>query len=119
MTTAPRPLPIRPDKPVLVLDESGVTLPRHGFTVPWSQISAVRLMPLPRGTGRSGAHRIVGFVLADEEQTLRTAPPRLVKRMRRSKSYFGNPLVIVDKSLTSEAAAITQAAHALAGVPCD
>ncbi|MGP3955506.1 hypothetical protein ACTWPT_05870 [Nonomuraea sp. 3N208] len=112
-------LSVRLDKPVLVLAESGVSLPRHGFTVPWPQISAIRLMPLPRGTGRSGSHRIVGFVLADEKHTLRTAPPRLAKQMRRSKSYFGNPLVIADKSLTSDAAAIVQAARALADVPSE
>ncbi|MFG1707055.1 hypothetical protein ACFLIM_28065 [Nonomuraea sp. M3C6] len=47
------------------------------------------------------------------------APPRLAKQIRHSKSYFGNPLVIADKSLTSDAAAITQVARALAGVPCD
>ncbi|MFC7590495.1 hypothetical protein ACFQYP_47490 [Nonomuraea antimicrobica] len=112
-------LSVRLDKPVLVLDESGVTLPRRGFTITWPQISAIRLMPLPRGTGRNGSHRIVGFMLADEEHTLRMAPPRLAKQMRRSNSYFGVPLVIADKSLTSDAAAIVQAARALANVPCE
>ncbi|GLX02193.1 hypothetical protein [Microtetraspora sp. NBRC 16547] len=106
----------RSDEPVLVLDATGIALPQVDVTVTWAQIVAVRLLPMPAGTGRRGVHRIVVFVPVDSERIIASASPRSARAMRRAMAYYGSPLVILDKGLTSSAAEITRAAEAVGGI---
>jgi hypothetical protein len=105
-----RVLPRR-DKPVLTLDSGGVSLPQSDFTLPWHQIATVRVLPMPHGAGRRGRHRVVTFVPDDVEQVIQSAPPKLAKSMRRATAFYGSPLVVIDKGLTSSADEITRAAE--------
>jgi hypothetical protein len=105
--------------PVLVLDSTGLSLPHHDFTVPWPQIATVRVLPLPRGTGRRGTHRVVVFVPVDNQRILQSAPPKFANSMRRTVGFYGSPIVVMDKGLSAGAGEIVHAAAVLGGVQAD
>ncbi|GAA4594216.1 hypothetical protein GCM10023194_60460 [Planotetraspora phitsanulokensis] len=105
--------------PVLVLDSTGVSLPHHDFTVPWPQIATVRVLPMPRGTGRRGEHRVIVFVPVDNQLILQSAPPKLANSMRRTMGYYGSPIVVMDKGLSAGAEEIVHASAALGGVQAE
>ncbi|GAA4559248.1 hypothetical protein [Planotetraspora kaengkrachanensis] len=105
--------------PVLVLDSTGVSLPQYDFTVPWPQIATVRVLPLPRGSGRRGKHRMIVFVPLDNQLILQSAPPKLANSMRRAMGFYGSPIVVMDKGLNTGAEEIVGAAATLGGVQAE
>ncbi|GII56679.1 hypothetical protein Pth03_50680 [Planotetraspora thailandica] len=105
--------------PVLVLDSTGVSLPHYDFTVPWQRITGVRVLPMPGRAGARGPHRVVVFVPFDGEEIVRSAPPRLARALRRTMSFYGSPIVVIDKGLSAAASEIVNAAEALGGVRPD
>jgi hypothetical protein len=107
-------------RPILTLDADGMHMPRYGYTLPWAELTEVRLIPLryPNRRGRQRPIVIVAFVPADSEAALRELRAKgAPRRFEKSRRLYGTPLTIADQLMDQTAGQIAAAASSFAPVP--
>lgn len=108
----------RPGRPVIELDSEGAHLHLLRLTVPWPEVSEIRLLPVRGGLGMPNA-TAAGLVCADPGAVLGAARLSWLRRSQLASAtrVYGTPLVISDMTIDHTAEEIARAASRLAGVP--
>jgi hypothetical protein len=106
-------------RPLLTLDAGGVHLPRYDYTLPWAELTEVRLIPLPNPRRRRRRPvAIVAFVPADPDAALREVRAMGgARQFKKSWRLYGTPLTLADSLMDQTAEQIAAAASAFASVP--
>ena len=109
-----------PGRPILRLDDRGVQIPQLGYTLPWTELAEVRLIPrhaaVRRDRGRPAV--VVAFVTGDPEAALRELRVKGGGReFERARRVYGTPLAIDDQFKDEVADEIAATASAWAPVP--
>ena len=106
-------------RPLLTLDAGGVHMPRYGYTLPWAELTEVRLIPLPNPSHRRRRPvAIVAFVPADPDAALREVRAQGgARQFEKSWRLYGTPLTLADSLMDQTADQIAAAASAFATVP--
>jgi len=108
-----------PGRPVLRLDDEGLHLPRFGYTLPWTELTEIRLIPLRAARRRRGqTTAIVAFIPADPQAALRELQSKGAgRRMEKSYRLHGTPLTFADQLMNQTADHIATTATAFTAAP--
>jgi hypothetical protein len=106
-------------RPLLTLDAGGVHMPRYDYTLPWAELTEVRLIPLPNPSRRRRRPvAIVAFVPADPDAAVREVRAKGgARQFEKSWRLYGTPLTLADSLMDQTADQIAAAASAFAPVP--
>jgi hypothetical protein len=108
-----------PGRPVLELNSGGLHLPRYGYTLPWTELAEVRLIPLRslrRGRGRPTV--ITAFMPADPGAALGDLLAKGAgRRLEKVSRLYGTPLAFGDQLTDQTADQVVAAVSTFTAVP--
>ncbi|GAB3654897.1 hypothetical protein GCM10027589_13900 [Actinocorallia lasiicapitis] len=102
-------------RPALVFTPDALHVPSWNLSVPWSDITEIRLAPLRNS--RSSPHLTVAFHLSDAPATTAALKGFSGFSARANLRYYATPLAFTDLTLTTPAPEIARAATAYTPAP--
>jgi hypothetical protein len=104
-------------RPYLAIGPDGVRSPLHGRTVPWQEITEVRIMPYRGAHGKLADHKVITFRMADPDTYLASLSGPMRQAGKGDLNAYGTPLAFTDALLHGTVQEVAAAVPRFTSVP--